>query len=295
MLRIMTSRPSFIHQWQEAVERNNSALCVGLDPEPSRFPAPWTNDPLRLFDFCAAIVDATADLVCAYKPQIAYFAALGAESQLEHLIAHIRKVAPDVPVILDAKRGDIGATAEQYAREAFVRFNADALTISPYMGFDSVEPYLRYPERGLFVLCRTSNPGGADLQTLPIASATAGASAHIGFELLFERVARLAAHDWNHHGQNGLVAGATNPADIERIRAVAPEAPLLIPGIGAQGGDLAATVRAARSHFLINASRSVLYASSGRDFVDAARREARRLRDAINHEAHTADLARSAP
>ncbi len=295
MQRIMTSRPDFIHQWQEAAENNNSALCVGLDPEPSRFPAPWTNDPLRLFDFCAAIVDATADLVCAYKPQIAYFAALGAEDQLERLIAHIRKAAPSVPVILDAKRGDIGATAEQYAREAFVRFNADALTLSPYMGFDSVEPYLRYPERGLFVLCRTSNPGGADLQTLPIANPTANPSAHLGDELLFERVARLATLDWNRHGQNGLVAGATNPADIERIRAVAPQVPLLIPGIGAQGGDLAATVRAARGNFLINASRSVLYASNGRDFVDAARREARRLRDAINQESHAAAHAHPAP
>ncbi len=284
----MTSRPSFIQQWHEAAERNNSALCVGLDPEPSRFPAPWTNDPLRLFDFCAAIVDATADLVCAYKPQIAYFAALGAEGQLEQLIAHIRKAAPSVPVILDAKRGDIGATAQQYAREAFERYDADALTLSPYMGFDSVEPYLHYPERGLFLLCRTSNPGGGDLQTLALASARAGGSAHLGDELLFERVARLAAFDWNRHGQNGLVAGATNPADIERIRAVAPDVPLLIPGIGAQGGDLAATVRAARHSFLINASRSVLYASNGRDFADAARREARRLRDAINVEAHAA-------
>jgi orotidine-5'-phosphate decarboxylase len=286
MRRMSTPRPPFTQQWQDAAERNNSALCVGLDPEPSRFPAPWTNDPLRLFDFCAAIVDATADLVCAYKPQIAYFAALGAEDQLERLIAHIRKAAPGVPVILDAKRGDIGATAEQYAREAFVRFDADALTLSPYMGFDSVEPYLRYPERGLFLLCRTSNPGGADLQTLRIANPATSPSAHLGDELLFERVARLAAQDWNRHGQNGLVAGATHPGDIERIRAVAPDAPLLIPGIGAQSGDLAATVRAARNRFLINASRSVLYASSGREFADAARREARRLRDAINHAAH---------
>lgn len=280
-----TPRAPFTQLWLDAAERNRSALCVGLDPEPSRFPAPWTNDPLRLFDFCAAIVDATADLVCAYKPQIAYFAALGAEAQLEQLIAHIRKAAPGVPVILDAKRGDIGTTAAQYAREAFVRFDADALTLSPYMGFDSVEPYLRYPERGLFLLCRTSNPGGADLQTLRITDPNVGASAHLVDELLFERVARLAAHDWNWHGQNGLVAGATHPGDIARIRAVAPDAPLLVPGIGAQGGDLAATVRAAHHRFLINASRSVLYASSGRDFADAARSEARRLREAIDHAA----------
>ena len=283
MRRIMTPRPNFIDQWQLAAQRNASKLCVGLDPDPSRFPAPWTDDALRLYDFCAAIVDATADVVCAYKPQIAYFAALGAENQLEKLINHIRKAAPGVPVILDAKRGDIGATAEQYAREAFVRFDADALTISPYMGFDSIEPYLRHPERGLFVLCRTSNPGGADLQTLPIAAdhATASSSAHLANETLFERVARLAAGDWNRHGQNGLVAGATAPEDIERIRVCAPDAPLLIPGIGAQGGDLLATARAARHRYIINASRSVLYASPGRDFADAARREALRLRDAI--------------
>ncbi len=281
MRRIMTSRPNFVDQWQRAAERNASALCVGLDPDPARFPAPWTDDAHRLCDFCAAIVDATADLVCAYKPQIAYFAALGAESQLERLIAHIRKAAPGVPVILDAKRGDIGATAEQYAREAFVRYDADALTVSPYMGFDSIEPYLAYPERGLFVLCRTSNPGGADLQMLPLGAngATPGQPAQA--ETLYQRVARLAAGAWNRHGQNGLVAGATAPQDIARIRAVAPDAPLLIPGIGAQGGDLLATVRAARHRYIVNASRSVLYAGSGRDFADRARQEAQQLRTAI--------------
>ena len=282
-----TPRPTFIDQWLQAARRNASDLCVGLDPEPSRFPAPWTNDPIRLADFCCAIVDATADLVCAYKPQIAYFAALGAEDQLERVIAHVRKAAPEVPVILDAKRGDIGATAAQYAREAFVRYDADALTISPYMGFDSMEPYLAYPERGLFVLCRTSNPGGADLQALPLADGAAG-NAHLANETLFERVARLAAGPWNRHGQNGLVTGATAPDDISRVRAVAPDAPLLIPGIGAQGGDLDATVRAAGDRFLINASRSVLYAGNGRDFAERARAEALRLRDAIAQARHAA-------
>ncbi len=263
---------TFIDQWQGAASRHASRLCVGLDPEPERLPAPWTRDTTRLYDFCAAIVDATADLVCAFKPQIAHFAAVGAEAQLEKLIRHIHRTAPGVPVILDAKRGDIGSTARHYAAEAFERYGADALTVSPFMGADSLDPYLDgHPDRGLFVLCRTSNPGGEDLQSLRVE----------GGERVFERVARLACGPWNRHGQIGLVTGATRPDDIAGIRAIAPDAPLLIPGIGAQGGDLEATVRAARHRFLINASRSVLYAGDGTDFVQAARAEARRLRDAI--------------
>ena len=268
---------TFIDQWLAASKRNASSLCVGLDPEPERLPAPWTHDTTRLFDFCAAIVDATADLVCAYKPQIAHFAAVGAEAQLEKLIVHIHRSAPGVPVILDAKRGDIGSTARHYAREAFERFGADALTVSPLMGADSLGPYIdHYPERGLFVLCRTSNPGGEDQQALQIAADASGQS-----EQLFERVARLATGPWNRSGQIGLVTGATRPGDIARIRAIAPDAPLLIPGIGAQGGDVLATVRAARHRYLINASRSVLYAGNGADFAKASRAEALQLRAAI--------------
>ena len=154
----------------EASARHASLLCVGLDPDPTRFPGPWQGDPGRIHDFCARIVDATKDLVCAFKPQIAYFAAHRAEDQLERLMAHIRRVAPDVPVILDAKRGDIGPTAAQYAREAFERYQADAVTLSPFMGFDSIEPYLPYDGKGLFLLCRTSYPGGCDLQALDLAS-----------------------------------------------------------------------------------------------------------------------------
>ncbi len=271
---------NFIDQWQRAVIHNRSALCVGLDPEPERLPAPWTRDTTRLFDFCAAIVDATADLVCAYKPQIAHFAAVGAEGQLEKLIAHIHRNAPGVPVILDAKRGDIGSTARHYAREAFERYGADALTVSPFMGADSLDPYVQsYPDRGLFVLCRTSNPGGEDIQALCIQAE--GEHPNLGTERVFERVARLATGPWNRSGQIGLVTGATRPNDIVRIRAIAPEAPLLIPGIGAQGGDLSATVRAARHRFLINVSRSVLYASLGADYAAAARGEAIALREAI--------------
>ncbi len=271
---------TFIDQWQQAAGRNASSLCVGLDPEPERLPAPWTHDTTRLYDFCAAIVDATADLVCAFKPQIAHFAAVGAEAQLERLVAHIHRNAPGVPVILDAKRGDIGSTARQYAREAFERYGADALTVSPFMGSDSLDPYIdSHPDRGLFVLCRTSNPGGEDLQALQLADG--GQHPHLGAERLFERVARLATGPWNRSGQIGLVTGATRPDDIARIRAIAPDAPLLIPGIGAQGGDLQATVGAARHRFLINASRSVLYASDGAGYATAARTEAENLRKAI--------------
>ena len=280
---------TFTDQLQAAERQNNSLLCVGLDPEPAKFPGIWRGDASRIFGFCAAIVDATHDLVIAFKPQIAYFAAHRAEGQLERLIAHIKTVAPAVPVILDAKRGDIGATAAMYAAEAFERYQADALTLSPFMGFDSIEPYLRYPGKGLFLLCRTSNPGGSDLQ----AQRLTGANGQPG-DLLYEHIARLAAGPWNGSGQLGLVVGATFPAEIERVRTLAPGLPLLIPGVGAQGGDAAATVRAGwRGHagpgprqttgaVIVNSSRAVLYASAGPDFAAAARAVAQATRQALN-------------
>lgn len=272
--------PNFTDQLARAGSTNSSLLCVGLDPEPARFPAGWAGDAAKIFDFCAAIVDATKDLVIAFKPQIAYFAAQRAEGQLERLIEHIRAVAPQVPVILDAKRGDIGATAEQYAREAFERYRADAVTLSPFMGFDSIEPYLAYPGKGAILLCRTSNPGGDDLQNQRLA----GADGRPG-ERLFEHIARLAAGPWNRNGQIGLVVGATYPAEIERVREIAPRLPLLIPGVGAQGGDAEATVRAgarAGAPIIVSSSRAVLYASAGADFADAARRVALSTRDTLN-------------
>ena len=258
---------------------NQSMLCVGLDPEPARFPPRWRDDPRRIFDFCAAIVDATRDLAIAFKPQIAYFAAQRAEDQLERLIAHIAKVAPQVPVILDAKRGDIGATAEQYAREAFERYRADALTLSPFMGFDSIEPYLRHADKGLILLCRTSNPGGSDLQAQRLAAGP----------LLYERIAELAQGPWNRSGQLGLVVGATYPAEIARVRAIAPTLPLLIPGVGAQGGDAAATVRAGWrgsagatvGPVIVSVSRGILYASETDEFAAAARAKALQLRQQL--------------
>ena len=271
----------FIDQLRAAATQNNSLLCVGLDPEPSRFPGTMQGDASKIYDFCAAIVDATHDLVNSFKPQIAYFAAHRAEDQLEKLMAHMRKVAPQVPVILDAKRGDIGSTAEQYAKEAFERYGADAVTLSPFMGFDSITPYLQYHGKGAFLLCRTSNPGGDDLQAQRMADLP-------GQPAMFEHVAKLAQGPWNTNGQLGLVVGATRPQEIERVRAVAPSLPLLIPGVGAQGGDAVATVKAARlggGPIIINSSRAVLYASQGDDFVAAARAAAQQTRDVLNQAA----------
>ncbi len=268
---------TFLDMLGAAERQNNSMLCVGLDPDPAKFPAKFKGDARRIYDFCAAMVDATADLAIAFKPQIAYFAAHRAEDQLEQLMDHMRRTAPQVPIILDAKRGDIGSTAEQYAIEAFERYGADAVTLSPFMGFDSVAPYLKYEGKGAFLLCRTSNPGGDDLQSQRLASVD-------GQPLLYEHVARLAQGPWNLNGQLGLVVGATYPAEIERVRAVAPTLPLLIPGVGAQGGDAVATVRAGwrpGAPIIVNSSRAILYASSGADFAEAARREALRTRDLL--------------
>ncbi|MEZ5618365.1 MAG: orotidine-5'-phosphate decarboxylase [Rhodocyclaceae bacterium] len=264
---------------QAAWAKNDSLLCVGLDPDPSKFPAALRGRDDAAFEFCRAIVDATAGLVCAFKPQIAYFAAQRAEDQLEALIRHIHDKHPGIPVILDAKRGDIGSTAEQYAREAFERYDADALTVNPYMGFDSVAPYLAHKGRGVIILCRTSNPGGSDLQFLD----TGGES---GIKRLYQHVAELVATKWNASGQCALVVGATFPAELAEVRRIAGDMPLLVPGIGAQGGDIAATVSAGRTAagtgLMINSSRAILYASSGEDFADAARRAAQETRDAIN-------------
>jgi orotidine-5'-phosphate decarboxylase len=271
---------TFLDMLRATEQRNRSLLCVGLDPEPAQFPQHWRGDANRIFDFCAAIAEATADLVLAFKPQIAYFAAHRAEAQLERLIAHIRQVAPGVPVILDAKRGDIGSTAKQYAKEAFERYGADAVTLSPLMGLDSIAPYLDYPDKGLFLLCRTSNPGGDDLQTQRLADLP-------GQPRLYEHIAQLAQGAWNRNGQLGLVVGATYPSEIARVRTLAPQLPLLIPGVGAQGGDASATVQAgwrgsgpgnSSAPIIVNSSRAILYASSHSDYANAARQAAQHTR-----------------
>jgi len=273
---------TFIDMLGAAERQNQSLLCVGLDPEPAKFPGAYQGDASKIYDFCAAIVDATADLVIAFKPQIAYFAAHRAEDQLEKLMEHMRRTAPQVPVILDAKRGDIGSTAEQYAKEAFERYGADAVTLSPFMGFDSVQPYLKYHGKGAFLLCRTSNPGGDDFQPQRLLDVP-------GQPRLYEHIAALAQGPWNLNGQLGLVVGATYPAEIEQVRAVAPTLPLLIPGVGAQGGDAVATVKAGyrsasgktTGPIVVNSSRAVLYASQGADFAQAARAAAMATRDQL--------------
>lgn len=275
------SRPTIIQQLTDRWVNDDTLLCVGLDPDPARLPPGYDATPDGLFEFCAAVVDATADLVCAFKPQIAYFSALGGEAALQGLIDHVHRHHPGVPVILDAKRGDIGDTAKRYAVEAFERYDADAVTVNPYLGPESVEPFLEYRDRGVFVLCRTSNPDSAWLQN------------HPADDPVFLRVASAAA-GWNAHGNVMLVAGATYADDLARIRAAAPDLPLLVPGIGAQGGDLDAVLAAGLDRhgrgLVINASRSVLYAA-GEDHAAAARGAAQALRDAIRQGAAAAARA----
>jgi orotidine-5'-phosphate decarboxylase len=274
---------TFLDQLCQAQQQNQSMLCIGLDPDPARFPGLMANRPEAIFDFCAQVVQATAHLVLAFKPQIAYFSANRAEAQLEQLIAYIHQIAPGIPVILDAKRGDIGPTCVQYAKEAFERYDADAVTIAPYMGFDSVAPYLTYPHKGIFVLCRTSNPSGDDLQGLTLRDGPHQPA-------IYEHIAQLVTGPWHEKsqaqaGQLGLVVGATRPQDVARVRQLAPLAPLLIPGIGAQGGDLEKTIEAAwhpQGPTLINASRSILYAWTHDTSVHACTDAAETLRQALN-------------
>ena len=267
----------FIDKLSAAWTSNHSMLCVGLDPDVARMPARLQAEPDGIVQFCKAIIDATADAACAFKPQIAYFAALGAERQLEQVCAYVRAAYPHIALVLDAKRGDIGATARQYAREAFDRYGADAVTVNPYMGFDSVEPYMQWEERGVIVLCRTSNPGGSDLQFLQADG-----------KPVYQHVAQLVAEKWNTNGQCALVVGATFPQELAAVRAIVGDMPLLVPGVGAQGGDVEATVRAGKTAsgagMMINSSRAILYAEpqAGEDFADAARRVALETRDAIN-------------
>lgn len=269
----------FMQSLQQAWTRNDSLVCVGLDPEPAKFPAHLRDTPDAVFDFCASIVDATADLVCAFKPQIAHFAALRAEDTLERLIAHIHDKHPGVPVILDAKRGDIGSTAKHYAAEAFERYQADAVTLNPYLGRDSIQPFLDHADKGVILLCRTSNPGGADFQALDC-----------GGQPLYLRVAETIARDWNANGNCALVTGATWPEELGKVRAVVGEMPLLVPGIGAQGGDVEAVLRHGRTAdgagLMISSSRAILYAGPGEDFALVARAAASELRDTINRHRH---------
>jgi orotidine-5'-phosphate decarboxylase len=266
----------FMQQLAAAWERNNSLVCVGLDPEIERIPASIAAEPSPIFQFNRAIIDATADAVCAYKPQFAHYAAYEAEDQLERTIDYIHQNYPHVPVILDSKRGDVGNTAERYAIEAFERYKADAVTVNPYLGGDSLEPFLKHADKGVIILCRTSNPGARDIQDLEIA----------GKRRLYHVIAELAAQKWNSRGNCMLVVGATYPRELAEIREIVGEMPFLVPGVGAQGADVVQAVQNGRTRsgkgLVISSSRGILYASSGADFATAARNAAVTLRDQIN-------------
>lgn len=266
---------TFYAKLQAAWKKNNSLVCVGLDPDLKRIPEHLRGEAFPVFAFNRGIIDATCDLVCAYKPQIAYYAGQGMEDQLMMTIRHMREHCPEVPVILDAKRGDIGSTAEMYAREAFDRYEADAVTVNPYMGGDTLEPFLSRAEKGTVVLCRTSNPGAGDLQDLEVEG-----------RKLYQIVAEKAARDWNGNRNIALVVGATYPEELAEVREIIGDVPLLVPGIGAQGGDIKAAVTNGRTTdgtgMMINSSRGIIYAGSGEDYADAARAATLELRDAIN-------------
>lgn len=266
---------SFIGKLKAIWEKNNSLVCVGLDPEVSKFPTGLRNGKASIFQFNKEIIDATHDIVCAYKPQVAYFSAVSAEEQLERTIEYIQTNYPNIPVILDAKRGDIGSTAEKYAVEAFERYGANAVTVNPYLGFDAVKPFLSYKNRGTILLCRTSNPGASDFQDL-----------ELNGEPLYKRVASLANKHWNECGNCLLVVGATWPAQMAEIRKTVGDMPLLVPGVGVQRGNVKDMVNAGQTSdgtgMIISSSRAVLYASGGVDFAQAARGVTLSLRDEIN-------------
>lgn len=270
---------TFTEKLANAWEKNGSLLCVGLDPDARKLPKCLSGAARPILEFNKAIIDATAPFVCAYKPQAAYYHAAGAESDLLDTIKHIREMAPHAFVILDAKRGDIGATAEQYALEAFARYGADAVTVNPYMGGDTLQPYLTSPERGAIILCRTSNPGSGELQSLEV-------STHSGIKRIYEIVAEKCAKEWNQHKNTALVVGATYPGELAHIRQIVGDIPLLVPGVGAQGGDLEAVLRNGltpdKGGLLINSSRGIIYASMGEDFGEAAGNAARKLFEEIN-------------
>ncbi|PWQ93543.1 orotidine-5'-phosphate decarboxylase [Leucothrix arctica] len=266
---------TFIEKLSCAWEKNNSLVCVGLDPDTERFPSSLRDVPDAIFQFNKAIIDATHDLVCAYKPQIAYFSAESAEDQLEKTIQYIQTEYPDIPVILDSKRGDIGSTAKKYAVEAFERYKADAVTINPYLGFDSAEPFLNYKDKGTVLLCRTSNRGANDLQDLDV-----------GGMPLYQKVASMITEQWNFNKNCMLVVGATWPSQMSEVREIVGDMPFLVPGVGAQGGDIEALVKAGQTAngtgLIISSSRGVIYASEGDNFASAARSVVVDLREKIN-------------
>ena len=265
---------NFVTRLEQACEANQSLVCVGLDVDPARMPVD------DAFAFNRAIIDATSDLVCAYKPNLGFYEALGLAGlgALQRTVEYIRRAAPWAIIIGDAKRGDIGSTAQVYAQAMFQVWGFDAVTVNAWGGRDTLEPYLEYGERGVFIWCRGSNPGAADLQDLTVDTPQ-------GKQPLYQYLAQ-AARTWNSRGNVGLVIGATHPEQLGAVRLLCPDLPLLIPGVGAQGGGLEAIVPLGvdgRGRLaIINSSRAIIYASGDQDFAQAARREAARLRNAVN-------------
>jgi orotidine-5'-phosphate decarboxylase len=266
---------NFIKALTAAWKKNDSLVCVGLDPDAKKIPTHLRTAKAPLFEFNRAIIDCTSDLVCSFKPQIAFYAALGLERDLELTIAYIHENHPDIPVILDAKRGDIGSTAKMYAQEAFDRYGADAVTVNPYLGTDALEPFLDRMDKGVIILCRTSNPSATDIQDLEVQG-----------EKLYRIIANKAAREWNRNGNVLLVVGATYPGELQEIRALVGNMPFLVPGIGAQGGDIEKAVINGKDKdgtgMIINSSRGIIYAGDGKNFAQAARAAALQLKDEIN-------------
>lgn len=266
---------NFIEKLEQCWISSDSLLCVGLDPNWQKIPTHLKQRPDPIFEFCKAIVDSTHDLVCAYKPQIAYFAALEAEEQLEKTLNYLRETYPHIPIILDSKRGDIGSTAEMYAIEAFDRYKADAVTVNPYMGQDSAQPFLDRAEHGVVLLCRTSNPGAGDIQDLKVNG-----------QAIYEHVAHMISEEWNTNNNCCIVVGATWPEQMARLREITGNMPFLVPGVGAQGGDVEALVKAGQTAngrgLMINSSRAIIYAASDENFAIAARKVALDTRKLIN-------------
>jgi orotidine-5'-phosphate decarboxylase len=272
MTTVRRIKMNFVDKLNEAGKKNQSLACVGLDTSPELIPP-----GMSVLEFNKSIIDATADLVCAYKPNIAFYEAQG-EKGLDALHKTVQHVPKDIPVIVDAKRGDIGNTAAAYAKALFEHFDCDAVTVSPYLGFDSLEPFLKYKEKGVIILCRTSNKGAADFQSL--------LCQYEGKNMPLYEIVALKASRWNTNHNVGLVVGATYPEELRNIRQAHPGLPILIPGVGAQGGDLELAVRygidADNRGIIINSSRGIIYASKGADFAGAARRATETMRDEIN-------------
>ncbi len=269
------STMSFAEQVAAASKRNQSLLCIGLDPDIDKFPDSVLREEYPIFAFNRAIIEATHDVVCAYKPQIAFYAAQRAENQLEMTIEFIKEHFSHIPVILDAKRGDVGSTAAQYALEAFDRYQVDAVTVNPYLGFDSLQPFLEYKDKGVIVLCHTSNKGAQDIQEL-----------HVNDQFLYEKIAMLAATHWNEHNNIALVIGGTYPEALSKIREIIGDMLMLVPGVGAQGANIKDVVTHGKTGqgggLIISASRSILYASHKSDFAKDSRTAALVLRDEMN-------------